>query len=287
MNPYPDFLLLNVGYASHDADWNFKDVCSPFSRLYYITDGYASVSINDRLHALSPGQMFHIPAFTCHTDICSGPFRHYYIHFIEDRSHTPGISASFDVPPCGILAGNAERQLFAELSDNMLQLRLKHPDPGLYDNRNNIIRCVSRFRELPMSDRMDAYGIIMRLMSRFIRVSPERLIAQNPRIAKAIGFMERNLHRPLSVEEAASEAGLSADHFTRLFRHETGTTPAQYIIREKILKAQVLTASEKIPVQEIAVALGYDDMSYFIRLFRKHTSMTPLQYRKAFNSGLP
>ena len=36
-------LVLNVGLAIHNADWNWKNVNSPFMRLYYVTDGQAQI----------------------------------------------------------------------------------------------------------------------------------------------------------------------------------------------------------------------------------------------------
>ena len=40
-------LVLNVGYAVHNSDWNWKDVSSPFTRLYYVTDGHAQIRMED------------------------------------------------------------------------------------------------------------------------------------------------------------------------------------------------------------------------------------------------
>ena len=48
-----DLLMLNVGYAVHDADWNFENVNSPFSRIYFVTKGSAKVRIGDEVHAIS------------------------------------------------------------------------------------------------------------------------------------------------------------------------------------------------------------------------------------------
>ena len=43
INVRPNLLMLNVGHAMHNADWNFKDVSSPFTRLYYVTEGNAEL----------------------------------------------------------------------------------------------------------------------------------------------------------------------------------------------------------------------------------------------------
>ena len=39
-------LVLNVGLAVHNADWNWKNVNSPFTRLYYITEGTAQIQLS-------------------------------------------------------------------------------------------------------------------------------------------------------------------------------------------------------------------------------------------------
>ena len=38
-------LVLNVGLAVHNADWNWKNVNSPFTRLYYVTEGSAQIEL--------------------------------------------------------------------------------------------------------------------------------------------------------------------------------------------------------------------------------------------------
>ena len=53
-------LVLNVGYAVHNSDWNWKDVSSPFTRLYYVTDGHAQIRMEDGVHDLYPGKLYMI-----------------------------------------------------------------------------------------------------------------------------------------------------------------------------------------------------------------------------------
>ena len=56
--------ILNVGFATHNADWNWKNVNSPFARLYYVTEGNAQVEFLDGIHNLNAGHMYFIPAYT-------------------------------------------------------------------------------------------------------------------------------------------------------------------------------------------------------------------------------
>lgn len=60
-------LVLNIGLAIHNADWNWKNVNSPFTRLYYVTEGTAQVLISGKTQILKANHMYFIPAFTKHS----------------------------------------------------------------------------------------------------------------------------------------------------------------------------------------------------------------------------
>ena len=77
---------LNVGYAYHNADWNWQNVRSPFARLYYVTEGEAMIDIDGTVHTLTAGHLYLIPAYTKHTNICTGVFAHYYLHIYEEAA---------------------------------------------------------------------------------------------------------------------------------------------------------------------------------------------------------
>lgn len=73
-------LVLNVGLAIHNADWNWKNVNSPFTRLYYINEGIAKLKTPSGIHELKPNHLYLIPSFMLHSYICDSHFSHYYMH---------------------------------------------------------------------------------------------------------------------------------------------------------------------------------------------------------------
>ena len=79
------FLTLNVGFAHQNGDWNWKNVRSPFARLYYVTEGEAQVAIGSDLYTLKPNHLYFISAFVEHSYVCHASFSHYYIHIYEDQ----------------------------------------------------------------------------------------------------------------------------------------------------------------------------------------------------------
>ena len=160
--------MLNVGYARHDGDWNFQDVSSPFSRLYYVTQGSAEVLFSEGNVKLRPHHMYMIPAFKLHTNSCDSKFEHYYIHIYEASSTGTGIMENFDFP-IELDATPVDLELFKSICEHNTSMVLKNVDPRIYDNKHSLIECVRLNRGRPLSDRMESTGIILQLMSSFMR----------------------------------------------------------------------------------------------------------------------
>jgi AraC-like DNA-binding protein len=83
----------------------------------------------------------------------------------------------------------------------------------------------------------------------------------------------------LSLSQVAGEVGLSRFHFIRVFRREIGITPYQYLIQQRIrLAVQLLLDTDK-PITEIALEVGFEDLSGFISTFRRLVGQPPRQFR--------
>ncbi len=277
-----DLLMLNVGHATHNADWNFKDIVSPFTRIYYVTEGVASVTIEGVEHQLTPGNMYIIPAFTRHSDSCNGIFRHFYVHVYEDGTSESDIDKY--IFPFRIEGRELDRRLFEALCESNSSMALKAPDPRIYDNKHSLIDCVRLNRQRPAYDRMESAGIIYQLLARFMRDATPKYQATDVRVRDAIASIRKRSAELIRVDELARDAHMSPDHFIRLFKKELGCTPTQFIIGRKMTQAMLMLASEPMLTKEVAYSLGYDNLSYFTRLFRTHTGMTPKQYRESFNA---
>ena len=88
-------------------------------------------------------------------------------------------------------------------------------------------------------------------------------------------YIHENLDRDLKIIKLAAIAQISPYHFIRLFRDSTGKTPRQYILRQRIEKAQYLLQHEELSIAEIAAIVGFCDQSHFTRYFKRITGITP------------
>lgn len=267
-------LVLNVGLAVHNADWNWKNVNSPFTRLYYVTEGSAQIELPDGIYTLSPKHMYFIPAFTIHTNICKSNFVHYYLHIYEVHYSDNDWLDHWKFP-VEIEATDLDLALFKRLCEINPHMTLQKSDPTTYDNNPTLMQNLIKNRQRAFCDKVESRGIVFQLLSRFFKQGQSKIEMEDNRIAKTVLYIRKHLNEAIELEKLAEISCLSKDHFIRLFKKELGTTPLQYINQKKIEKAQLLLITEELAVKEIAFQLAFDDYSYFNRLFKKQPALLP------------
>jgi len=101
------------------------------------------------------------------------------------------------------------------------------------------------------------------------------------KLRRALETIHDNLNRDISLAEIAANVGISPYHFARLFKQSTGLAPHQYVLAQRIERAQTLLSETALPLAEIAHLLGFADQSHFTAIFRRLTATTPKAYRSA------
>jgi transcriptional regulator GlxA family with amidase domain len=100
------------------------------------------------------------------------------------------------------------------------------------------------------------------------------------RIARASGLIRFQFQADLRNEELARSVNLSTRHFCRLFKEETGFTPAQYLKQIRVQKAVELLEASCMSVKEVSAAVGLKHSSHFDHFFKKARGLTPMEYRE-------
>lgn len=275
-------LLLNVGLAIHNADWNWKNVNSPFLRLYYVTEGQAQIELPSDIYLLKPDHMYCIPAFTSHNYVCNSYFCHYYLHIYEEHRQESSMLDEWDLP-VEIPATELDLSLIKRLCAINPHMSLPKSDPTSYDNNPTLLQNVMKNKQRALCDKIESRGIVYQLLSHFIKRAQEKIKSKDERIRAAIAYIHNHLYEVIDLDDLADTSCLSKDHFSRLFKHETGISPLQYINQKKIEKAQLMLVTSNMPVKNIASSLACDNYSYFNRLFKKMTGVTPQEYRSSYH----
>lgn len=92
-------------------------------------------------------------------------------------------------------------------------------------------------------------------------------------------FIRLHLDEEIKVPQIAEEAHLNADYMTKLFKKETGLTIKEYMVKKRMEKAKDLLQTSDGSVSDIALEVGYSNLSYFIRQFRMYYGVTPKQFQ--------
>jgi AraC-like DNA-binding protein len=94
-------------------------------------------------------------------------------------------------------------------------------------------------------------------------------------------WIDANSHRPIDLEDAAAQAGISAFHFLRLFSDVLGVTPHQYLVRSRLRHAARRLACDDSSITDIAYDVGFNDLSNFVRTFHRAAGASPQKFRQA------
>ncbi|OQP58863.1 helix-turn-helix domain-containing protein [Niastella populi] len=281
------FSLLHVDHVDLNVKWNYKNVLSPYYRLYYIDEGEGFVYNEQQRLKLEPGYIYLIPSFTMCNLSCPSFLSQYFIQFFEES-------------PDGISLFQNNRSLIkvqASHHDISNVKRLLEINPGrgirrsdnpkVYE-KNNFYREYQELNNLQSNAvYMETQGIILQLVSRFLNA--DRYPLNNPntipsKVLDTISYIQLNLKQSLTISFLAKRVNQNQDYFSRQFLRYTGERPLNFIHEKRIERAQYLIATTNMPFTEIASETGFDMLPYFSKIFKRVTGITPNKYRQQHQS---
>ncbi len=124
---------------------------------------------------------------------------------------------------------------------------------------------------------------LVKLLHRYGKRRPED-VAMSSRFTsthyhKVLAYITAHLEKTITVDELASEVGMSASHFNRVFKETLGSTPMQYVLAYRIEQAVAMMQDSARTLGDIAFACGFADQAHFSRSFKQVMGKTPRQHR--------
>src|SRR5579859_3357862 len=101
------------------------------------------------------------------------------------------------------------------------------------------------------------------------------------RAVEAALWLDAHSGQPVDLDGAAKQAGLSPFHFLRLFAKVVGVTPHQYLVRLRLRHAARLLADDTRSITDVALDVGFADLSNFVRTFHRAAGVSPRAFRNA------
>ncbi|MCK5345915.1 MAG: helix-turn-helix domain-containing protein [Candidatus Heimdallarchaeota archaeon] len=97
----------------------------------------------------------------------------------------------------------------------------------------------------------------------------------------AADYVQQHLATKISVDSVAKRCGMSKSHFSRTFKKEHGITFQDFLIQQRMKKAVELLKKTDFHVTQIALAVGYCELSNFTATFQRTIGIRPTSFRKA------
>jgi len=133
---------------------------------------------------------------------------------------------------------------------------------------------------------LDEAGML--IAARFVELASDRARSDSNaseldrrRAVEAALWIDAHAEEAIDLDSAASEVGLSPFHFLRLFSKVVGVTPHQYLVRSRVRRAARLLADDRRSITDVALDVGFADLSNFVRTFHRAAGVSPRRFRQA------
>jgi AraC family transcriptional regulator len=179
---------------------------------------------------------------------------------------------------------------FAQRPVELITIRAGERDPVL---EHMVGALCALFERCPLSERIaveslcDATAVYLaqRYGALPLQVNTYKSGLTQARLTRVIDYIETNLGNGLSLMELSNVACLSSYHFGKMFKRSTGLSVHQYVITRRLERAKLLLAARRLPLVEIALAMGFQDQSQFTAVFKRRIGIPPGAYAR-ITSGL-
>lgn len=251
--------ILEHGCFVGDSSWNYRDVESPFNRLYFVRGGSGLIESRNGTVLLEPGKMYLIPAHSVNNYICQDSIEKFYVHFRTELFFGKDMFETYDAcPPLDYVSASLETVLSA--------LRREEP-AGIFLLKACLYEAVGRFIDV-------------------LSIKLENQLEIFNKYRKVYDCIKESQSWKLTPSEISERTGIPLKRLLRDFRNDTGRT-LKSCVNDMVLqwaKERILMTGQSL--KEIAYSLDFNDEFYFSRFFKKHIGISPKEYR-ARNTTMP
>lgn len=261
------FTLYNPHY---DENFNFTGEMHNFWECFYVINGSACVSADERIHNLSTGDIiFHKPM-------------ELHKFYITDKNGADLLIFTFNME--GVLCSEMENRV-CKLNDEQRNIVDSLIEGIKYDlQEHGMKKCTELINIFPLiNNRIGAVQEKATFVEQLIlSISQNGNNIHSPKTADAVlfknsvRFMTENLETALSVDELASYLNVSISGLKRLFTKYAGMSVHKYFLSLKMKKATSLLQSG-YTVCEVSDKLGFSSQGYFSAAYKRETGKNPSQ----------
>ncbi len=210
-------------------------------------------------------------------------------------------TGAFVLGAAGLLDGRRATTHWAHTAELSARYPLAEVDPDvLYTDNGSVLTSAGKAAAVDLSlhlIQLDHGASIANSVARRLVIPPHRSggqaqfvatpveVSGDHRLAQLLAWVLERLDEPLTVTDMARRANTSPRHLGRQFRSVTGQTPLQWLLTQRVRRAQELLETTDQSVESIAVATGMGTATTLRRQFKRVVAVPPDSYRRAFRGS--
>jgi transcriptional regulator GlxA family with amidase domain len=105
-------------------------------------------------------------------------------------------------------------------------------------------------------------------------------------IRRGEDWLHNHFPDDIDLDQLAEYLALSSRTFLRRFKAATGETPLAYLQRLRTEAAKRMLEEDRMTIQEVSLAVGYEDVAFFRDLFKRHAGLPPGAYRERYGRSV-
>ena len=276
---------LSIERAIRDTEFNmdnkhWHDECE----IHYILEGKRCFFIDDQTHRATEGCLSIVDAQQMHR-ITNADKETYHerILLLVEKEKFLAVSSFFGIDLNDFFQTNVGVVEIPE-KDRM------HIERLMTDMAFEINGKESNYQNIVQLRLVELFTYLIRLRENGMRGQGEAAgFDGGHTVFKVVDYIKNNCAQARSLEEVAKRFYIEKSYLSRIFKKSTGYTVNEFINIQKIKNAQKLLEDTAISIAEIAVLVGYENITYFTKVFKRYLGFTPLKYRKtksAYKEGL-
>lgn len=114
----------------------------------------------------------------------------------------------------------------------------------------------------------------------FEEIIANKLAKLSGELDYAVEYIEKNLHRDVTLGEISQYMNISPHYFSRIFKKANSQNFVDFVTDRKILQAVYWLRNTEKTINEIALALGFSEPNYFSKVFKKRLGTTPSEFKR-------
>lgn len=185
-------------------------------------------------------------------------------------------NSGLKIPEEVAVLGVSNHRLLCKLGDPPLSSIALSCEKAGYDSAVLMDRLMN-------GEKMKGQKIIIQPMHVVTRRSSDISIAEDTEVQHALNFIHRHREKLIRVTDVVNSTGLSRRQLEKRFKKTVGRSILGEITRGRVEHMAITLIETHLPVEKIAMFLGYRDATHMARYFRREKGLSPLAYRKKYS----